>query len=426
MKALKGNEIGSMLRPGYQGLSLLIPLLTVTACGRGIEDHQVRQYREDGVTVVVNTGGPRYQEDIFGYEMAAMLFQDETRPVSLVYPRAPRRWDEPGFLMDGSGRFYVQDRGNGRIAVFDPDGRFERSIGRSGRAPGEFVFLHLYGLVDDTLEIYDESLHRFTFYRTDGTLVETLSCPVGGGRVFFDRTRETFTARDFPQEQVESITMLGSGFRTFDRTGTPIGQARSASIPMYYAYFWSGHKGGEGDQDLPFTGYPAMAWTPDGIYLIDGLNPVIGHFALDGTPLRRITLDLPEMPVTGTDRQRIILDLEARTADSAGDEYDLLQAIRETLTFPDKKSHWCGIQVDDAGYLWLEVPDWDRALDGYGEGRLYQVVSPAGEFLGTTRAPAAGKIMRGHFLGIRIDPETGREDYIAWRLVPRAEGLQYP
>jgi len=195
---------------------------------------------------------------------------------------------------------------------------------------------------------------------------------------------------------------------------------------MYYAYYWAGHKGGVGGEDLPFTSHPAMAWAADGIYLIDGQNPVVAHFALDGTPIRRITLDLPDQPVTRADQLRYIQDLETRIAEAAGDEFDVLTATRETLTFPEKRSHWSGIQVDDAGFLWLEVPEWDQALDGYGVGRLYQVLSPDGEYLGTTRAPAAGRVLRGHLLGVRIDPRTGREDYIAWRLLPQAEGFVYP
>ncbi len=127
----------------------------------------------------------------------------------------------------------------------------------------------------------------------------------------------------------------------------------------------------------------------DHYLLIDGQNPVVAHFALDGAPIRRITLDLQDQPVTRADQLRYI-------------------------------------QVDDTGHIWLEVPEWKRALDGRGTGRLYHVLSPGGEFLGTTRAPAPGRIMREHLLGIRVDPRTGREDYIVWRLVPQAKGFVYP
>jgi hypothetical protein len=415
-------------------ISILVPLLmTTTACERGSDRHQFDRYQEDGLTVIVNQGGPRYGTGLFRYEEVAFLHQDETRPESLVYPRALRRWDEQGFLMDAEGRFYVQDRGNHRIAVFGPDGRFERGIGRSGRGPGEFVFLHLYGLSDGVLQVYDESLHRFTYLRTDGGLVETVASPVGGVRVFLDRGRRTFTTREFPERQEEQelpqpegITLAASGFHTYDRDGNSLGSAHSDMVPMYYAYHWAGHKGGVGSEDLPYTSYPAMAWAPDGIYLIDGQNPVIGHFTRDGAPVRRISLDLPDSEVTSPDRLRHIQDLEARMAEAAGDEFDVLAATRATLTFPEVKSHWRGIQVDDTGHIWLEVPEWDQALDGRGHGCLYQVLSPEGEYLGTTRTPAPGRVMRGHLLGVRVDPETGREDYVAWRLIPQAEGFVYP
>ena len=111
----------------------------------------------------------------FHYERVVLLAQDPDSPESLLYPGATRPWDETGFLMDEKGWFYVQDRGNDRLAVFDPVGRYEHSIGRGGRGPGEFSFLHLTGLSDGILEVYDEALHRITFFRTDGALVGTLA-----------------------------------------------------------------------------------------------------------------------------------------------------------------------------------------------------------------------------------------------------------
>jgi len=338
------------------------------------------------------------------------------------------RWDERGFLMDAEGRFYVQDRGNSRIAVFDTNGRYERSIGRAGQGPGEFTFLHLTGIYGDLLETYDEARQRFTLFRTDGTLVGTLASPVGGGRIFLDHADSTLVARSYPQAEREGITWVGAGFRTFTRSGEAVGQAQTPLIEMYYAYDWAGHKGGVGGEDMPFTSYPSMAWAPPrGVFLIDGKTPVVWHFGTDGALLKKIGLDFPDRPVTADDRRRFTLDLMRRVEESAGDEHDVLQATLSTLTFPDRKSHWSSITVDDRGYVWLEVAVWPGdAGSSEGTGCTYQVLSPAGEFLGSTRAPAAGRILRGHLLAVLTDPETGREDHIVWRLVPMADGFNYP
>jgi len=329
--------------------------------------------------------------------------------------------------MDSDGRFYVQDRGNHRIAVFDPGGRYTRGIGRRGDGPGEFGFPYLTGLVDGLLEVFDGALQRITWFRTDGTLSEVLSLPVGGSRVWFNRADTTFTTRQFPSEKMEEITTVAAGFRTFSRTGDAIGQASSAPIELSYDYYWAGHKGGVGGASLPFTCDPDMSWAGTrGFYLINGKDPVIWHYRSDGTLLRKITLELPARRVTRLDRLRHIADLEEQISEAGGDVLDRLLAVRETLVFPRIRSRWRSISVDDHGFIWLEAPEWDADLRGYGEGCLYQVLSPEGEFLGSTRAPAAGRIMAGHLLGIISNGETGEEEHVAWRLDPRPEGFIYP
>jgi len=45
-----------------------------------------------------------------------------------------------GVAFDGSGNLYVLDRGNARVVVFGPNGRFVRQIGSKGEGPGEFAF----------------------------------------------------------------------------------------------------------------------------------------------------------------------------------------------------------------------------------------------------------------------------------------------
>ena len=42
-----------------------------------------------------------------------------------------------GMALDAEGRLYVADRGNARIQIFSPDGKYLRSFGRKGSGPGE-------------------------------------------------------------------------------------------------------------------------------------------------------------------------------------------------------------------------------------------------------------------------------------------------
>jgi hypothetical protein len=66
------------------------------------------------------------------------------------------------------GSLHVQQPRELLIRVFDSGGRFVRTIGRSGRGPGEFEMLNAIGWVVDTLYAIDYSLRRVTQFTPDG------------------------------------------------------------------------------------------------------------------------------------------------------------------------------------------------------------------------------------------------------------------
>ena len=79
--------------------------------------------------------------------------------------------DGPGALagrdliaMDGRGRFYATSVARrGEIAIFGPDGRFLRLLGRTGKGPGEFSMPHpiTFGTAD-TMIVFDPSNYRIS------------------------------------------------------------------------------------------------------------------------------------------------------------------------------------------------------------------------------------------------------------------------
>lgn len=81
---------------------------------------------------------------------------------------------------DAEGRFYVGPaRGFGEILVFTPDGRFLRTLGRSGEGPGEFStsIARIDVWRGNTLIVLDRNLRRLSALTRDGELVATLSLP---------------------------------------------------------------------------------------------------------------------------------------------------------------------------------------------------------------------------------------------------------
>ena len=133
---------------------LLGGLLALASCSeRGEEGHRFQTLTQEGVPVAVTNLVPRYEEPLFWYEEMVRLEQDESRPETLLY----QAYD---YIMGDDGRYYVSDRGNGRVAVFDPDGRFLFGFGREGEGPGEFRYPGLLSVEEGVVTLYDSGNRR--------------------------------------------------------------------------------------------------------------------------------------------------------------------------------------------------------------------------------------------------------------------------
>jgi hypothetical protein len=58
------------------------------------------------------------------------------------------------------------------LRVVDSTGRFLRPIGRLGGGPGEYQRLDAFGMIADTIWVFDEQQHRISLYNRDGESLE--------------------------------------------------------------------------------------------------------------------------------------------------------------------------------------------------------------------------------------------------------------
>jgi hypothetical protein len=77
-----------------------------------------------------------------------------------------------GLAVDRHGRIYVLDSGNARVQVFDQDGRFLRTIGRSGQGPGEFQSASSIAVAGGRLLITDTWDRRLRIWNLEGELLQ--------------------------------------------------------------------------------------------------------------------------------------------------------------------------------------------------------------------------------------------------------------
>ena len=139
----------------------------------------------------------------------------------------------------------------------------------------------------------------------------------------------------------------------------------------------------------------------------------------------KIDLGIPRRRISEQDIRGFHEDLDARLAAAEGLDREILTLERAAVPFPEHGSLWNHLSVDDRGHIWLEAHELEFERADRGGGCTYYVISPEGEFLGTTRAPAMGRVMGGHLMGESTDPATDAVTYSAWRLLPQPPGFAY-
>lgn len=80
-----------------------------------------------------------------------------------------------GLAVAGDGTMYVTQPAERLVRVYDPSGRFLRTIGREGSGPGEFRSIGSIGIRSDTLWISDTVQYRLTLFSRAGEPLDVLA-----------------------------------------------------------------------------------------------------------------------------------------------------------------------------------------------------------------------------------------------------------
>ncbi len=407
--------------------SILISIVLISCSShRSDSSHILRVYKEDGITIVENTGGPKYEGELFEYIPILNLNPGETEETMLFNPGQ--------FIADQEGWFYVYDKGVGDIVVFDPDGEFNNRFGCKGSGPGEFQaprFLYTEG---DMVYVFDYRQKRTTWFRRSGELVDLisdlLSVPTersgliplpNGDRLFLSAS--IYPSEDGLDSCYDIVRLHASGDTVWSRnselirTGYPIsytiGENTLVTVDMY-----------------PYSAFPLTVYVRAlGVVAFDGNTPQLDFYNLDGQLHHRVKIDIGDLTVTEENRQKAYEWHDRQVAEAADNlRRTIFESLRNGLRFGEKKAPWTDFKFDYRGYLYL------RALDTFKLTSIPEkeidcfVISPDGEYLGKTRYPSGESIefVNGRLLVNRLDNDTGEFTLTVYEIRPIVEGLKYP
>ncbi|MFC1539981.1 6-bladed beta-propeller [Gemmatimonadota bacterium] len=409
-------------------LYLLSVWVLLSACSKeetGSPGYYFRTFVEDGINISETSGVPKYEGNILEFVKVLEIKEDE-RPESILF----RPTD---FLVDSDGYFHVADSGDGRIAVFDAEGRYQRDYGQRGEGPGEFQMPLLQHIENDIIHIFDLRLLRHTRFQTDGVLLDVTSLPPGNQQ----RPLNFYYLEDGLMGQIIQQSESDGNDRyewldvlvhtTAGDTVKHISTERTGNGYQYSSNFNGRQVTRRGR--YPFAGSPLAHYSLiHGLVMNDGNRPVIDIYNTDGVHIRSIRVDLPARPVTGEDRaatddywERQLVDTDERARES-------IEEQRRNQKYREFKSPWYGFIMDDLGYFWLLDADQIRLMEIAQAGLDMMLLSPEGEFLGRTKAPPISflKFSRGRFLTNVRDPETGESTLTVYEVRPTVPGLIYP
>jgi len=393
---------------------------------QGNPQHAFSVVREDGLSIAITSGGPRYLEPLFEYRKVLRLKQDPSNVESLLH--------QPGQFTRGSdGNYYVIDSGNHRVAVFNDQGEHVRSFGSEGGGPGAYRHLGFQGLHDDVLHIQDVRMRRTTRLHLDGSVTEVLTRPRPTGIDVPNRYRlsggRQLLLCHLNHLGPEMSTQYAAATIVNDDCDTLFHTTTDQVTLAIHGYLPSQPNRTQGVM-IFFPGYPCSAYSPEqGILLSDGRHPVINRYDATGRYLGRMELDQPPESIPDRERRWLIDKAKRRVRESSGIDREIARMRRDLLTVADPKGYWMEMSVDDAGFIWLSVVENRYHYDEAPDTDICDIFSPAGEYLGRTELPGSFDrcvAVDGCLCVMHRDSETGEYTPVVYEIHPAVPGLVYP
>lgn len=387
------------LHPTFRA-SLILPALLASACLSGIPDSADQEWIAThdtiGDTIVVHT-------------LSGSVWGDTARlvpEVSIGMLSGPEEYifgDIVSLAHGPDGTIYVMDRQVPALRVYDPDGSYRTTFGRSGEGPGEYKGPDggLNVLSDGRVVLRDPPNARIQVYSPEGAALDTWR--IRGNlnssrRMVVDSADRSYVLILLDPEA--NVLNWKTGLVQINPDGTSGDTLEIPDTPWEEPIIEASRDDGEGNTSvsvntIPFGPQEHAVLSPEGFF-IHGITLSYALTLLKADfPDIRIEKDYTPVPVTGGER--------------AEEEAQTIRSMRFTEPnwrwngpeIPDTKPPYQRFYAGEDGTVWvrLHLPgikvedtafdpaDPDAIPDEWQEPVLFDVFDADGSYLGAVRAP---------------------------------------
>ncbi len=345
---------------------VIFSFLILSACKKPVDKARVEII--DAVEYVHNIETPLHPNKKITFEEDLSIGgEDEKGKIILFRPQR--------FIVDQNENIYIIDIQDQVIKVFDPNGKYLRTIGRKGEGPGEFKSIQYQAfLPDGRLLVMDYSAHRSSFFDSSGNFIESYQWRKRLAQLHFV-TNSSYIVNEYTYEEDMPSEGRKLWIKEYNFEGNEIcsfGEFVESKIKEV----------SEGNRSV-MMGVPH---SPKSIFAADQNRQFLYHFLNNnyiiemydksGKVFRKIDRPYDALPFTSKDADEFRTPYEKS-------RNELLKKLVKEMPMPKLKTITPYMLVDDLGNLWVETyekkEEEDRIItvydifnkDGYYEAKVW-------------------------------------------------------
>jgi hypothetical protein len=333
------------------------------------EAAQAKVETVDGVTYIHNPATPLHPGRTVAFEEDFTFKERDEGGEIQIYKQGR-------YAVDAQDNIYVEDDSDMSIKVFDPRGKYLRTIGRKGNGPGEFARIADMALLPDgRLLVTDFETRRTSLFSPEGQFLSSFQWKKFFSQVYL-ATDSSYTVN----EMVLSEDRRELWAKTIDFNGEEVLAFGRFSYPEFKMLTQG---------EITFS--TSVPWSPASVFAGDQKRQWLYHCLSDkylievydqkGKLFRKIDRPYELVPVTDED----ISQIKSEHADRGDSPF---AKLIEQMAIPKVKTVTDRLLVDNDGNLWVETNEEKRKPEAGDKEkkteenpvRAYDIFSPDGVY----------------------------------------------